>query len=524
MKNKKNMDRRDALKGAAATLCAAGLPWNSAQAQLNSVAVPSRSATGSALIEKENQRQGTRDWQLTRVRVNEGSYRTSLIEGYCSKQSVAAGEELTIHVSTKPARKFLIDIYRMGYYGGTGGRHIKQIGPLQGSMQPTPEMTPAPARLRECEWETSTTFKIPDDWVSGVYLGKLTTISESESEPYWQSYVIFIVRDNRPADVLFQCSDNTWQAYNRWPVNESLYTHPNGAHAPGVAVSFDRPYGKYNQIFDAPLSIGSGEFLLWEFPLCFWLEQHGYDVTYGSNCDTVDADFVSRCKTFISVGHDEYWDARQYEAVDQAIESGVSVLWLCGNSVFVVSPFSASSQGHAKRIITRTGAFGPMREDELESYSQLFAGLQGTAPDERKIMGVRSVVPFNGGGDWTCSNPEHWVFAGTGMKKGEHIPGLVGWEHHGEPDPDREGLEVLAEGKIWSGGVREGDYAAVIFPGPQGNIVFNASTIFWSEGLSCPPGHIPPWSHWSRPHGPDERVQQITLNLLQRSLAERKPS
>ncbi len=51
---------------------------------------------------------------------------------------------------------------------------------------------------------------------------------ERDAEPYWQSYVVFIVRDDRPADILFQCSDNTWQAYNRWPNNYSVYTHPEG--------------------------------------------------------------------------------------------------------------------------------------------------------------------------------------------------------------------------------------------------------------------------------------------------------
>ena len=142
------------------------------------------------------------------------------------------------------------------------------IGPLRGSTQNVPEMTPAPARLRQCQWVPSVELKIPADWLSGVYLGKLTTIPDARSDPYWQSYVVFIVRDDRPADILFQCSDNTWQAYNRWPVNESLYTHPDGAHAPDVAVSFDRPYGMYTQIFDAALSVGSGEFLLWEYPLC----------------------------------------------------------------------------------------------------------------------------------------------------------------------------------------------------------------------------------------------------------------
>src|SRR6185503_19781534 len=105
--------------------------------------------------------------------------------------------------------------------------------------------------------------------VSGVYLGKLTAERDG-----WQSYVIFIVKDERKADLIFQCSDNTWQAYNRWPDGYSLYTDPRAAHAPDVSVSFDRPYGKYCQIFDAPQSIGSGEFLLCEFPLVYWLEQH----------------------------------------------------------------------------------------------------------------------------------------------------------------------------------------------------------------------------------------------------------
>jgi hypothetical protein len=503
--------RRDVLKGTAAV---------SLSALASSLAAANQPARAAArdLIRRENEKPGATDWQLTRVRINKGSYRTSLIEGYCSHQSISAGETLSVFVSTDPARRFTLDVYRMGYYGGTGARLMTKFGPRDGTTQPEPTLGPDPARLRECRWEPSVEFAIPEDWPSGVYLGKLTTIPESKSEPYWQSYVIFIVRDNRPADILFQCSDNTWQAYNRWPVNESLYTHPDGAHAPGVAVSFDRPYGKYVQIFDAALSVGSGEFLLWEFPLCYWLEQHGYDVTYGSNRDTIDPGFLTRCRTFLSVGHDEYWDLRQYHAVESAIEAGVNVLWLCGNSVFIVSPFSPSTAGVPGRIITRAGCYGPLRDDEIESYARLFAGLTDRGPDERNIIGARSVVPFNGGGDWTCIKPEHWVFAETGLRNGESIPGLVGWEHHGEPDPNRDGLEVLAEGSVWAGGTREGRYAATIFPGPKGNFVFNAATIFWAQGLSTPPGHILPWSHWSRPHGPDPRVQTITRNLLNRAV------
>ena len=280
--------RRDAIKSAAAVSLGSVAALHGTNAAANDVQ-PDRT-----VIPRENERPGTTDWQLTRVRINEGAYRTSLIEGYCSHQSIPAGRTLSIFVSTRPARRFTIDIYRMGYYDGRGGRHMTTLGPLPGKPQPVPPMSPPPARLRECRWEAAASLPIPHDWPSGVYLGKLTTIPESRSEPYWQSYVIFIVKDDRPADVIFQCSDNTWQAYNRWPVNESLYTHPAGAHAPGVQVSFDRPYGKYVQIFDPPLSIGSGEFLLWEFPLCYWLEQHGYDVTYVSNSDLVEPAAAAR--------------------------------------------------------------------------------------------------------------------------------------------------------------------------------------------------------------------------------------
>ncbi|MEZ6147565.1 MAG: DUF6605 domain-containing protein [Planctomycetaceae bacterium] len=80
-----------------------------------------------------------------------------------------------------------------------------------------------------------------------------------------------------------------------------------------------------------PVNRFGAEFLLWEFPLCHWLEQHGYDVTYSCNCDTVNADFLTRCRSLISVGHDEYWDVRQYHAAESAIDAGVNFLWLSGN-------------------------------------------------------------------------------------------------------------------------------------------------------------------------------------------------
>jgi hypothetical protein len=151
-----------------------------------------------------------------------------LIEGYCSRQSVKAGENARhLRQHETGQTRFKIEIFRTGYYGGKGARLMTDARPLrwQGA-----------ARARDGR---QTTARMP--------VGSLHLAHDSErlgercvsrtadhcsrlpkDEPYWQSYIVFIVKDDRPADILFQCSDNTWQAYNRWPDNYSLYTDPKG--------------------------------------------------------------------------------------------------------------------------------------------------------------------------------------------------------------------------------------------------------------------------------------------------------
>ena len=149
------------------------------------------------------------------------------IEGYCSHASIKAGETLNVFVSTSPASSFNVDIYRMGYYGGKGGRKMMSIGPLKHIRNL--HQDDGEKNLRDCKWTKTFDIKIPKDWVSGVYVGKMTaTVSGM------QSYIIFIVKDERKTDFLFQCSDFTWQEYNRWPDWRSGYDwhYENGEHNP----------------------------------------------------------------------------------------------------------------------------------------------------------------------------------------------------------------------------------------------------------------------------------------------------
>ncbi len=475
---------------------------------------------GTHPIREENARPGATDWQLTRVRLDErAGFRASDIEGYCSRQSVAAGETLDVFVSTRREGEFTLEIFRTGYYGGRGARLMKTIGPLPSRPQPTPESTRGDRHLHECRWEPSVSLTIPGDWISGVYLGRLTTPDQT-GHGYWQSFVVFVVRDDRPADICLQVSDNTWQAYNRWPNDFSVYTHPKGNQGPWADVSFDRPYARYAQIYEHPNSIGSGEWLCFEFPFAYWLEEQGYDVTYCSNADMIDPGYArpDRFKAFLSNGHDEYWDIRQYENAVALRDTGTNLMFFSGNSVCWVTPLSPSTDGREHRIMFRGGPYGgEYRYAEARERDE--GPFPHRGPDEGYLMGARNVDPVNGGGDWVCEKPEHWMFEGTGMKKGDAIPGLIGWEYHGDPPADIPGLEIVGAGTALQGGVNPQQWAATIYPGPKGNFVFNASTIFWCQGLSSPPGHMLPWSHWSRPHGPDERVQRITRNLLDRAIA-----
>ena len=48
-----------------------------------------------------------------------------------------------------------------------------------------------------------------------------------------------------------------------------------------------------------------------------WLESQGYDVTYVSNLDMHhDGTILRQHKTFLSVGHDEYWSLEMRNGVE----------------------------------------------------------------------------------------------------------------------------------------------------------------------------------------------------------------
>src|SRR5207245_5874666 len=108
-------------------------------------------------------------------------------------------------------------------------------------------------RSTACPWEPSYTLNTSKPtrgstaWTSGIYLALLTNTAN------YQNWIVFAIRDDaRIADLIFQQSVTTYQAYNNYPADgatgKSLYD--GGSYGPvtalgtqrAVKVSFDRPY------------------------------------------------------------------------------------------------------------------------------------------------------------------------------------------------------------------------------------------------------------------------------------------
>ena len=275
------------------------------------ISVKAATLVADNVVQIENAKAGTTAWQLTHPSFNRE------IEGYASLTSVNRGQQISFFVNTSEAT-YTLEIFRAGWYGGLGGRRLTNPVTLPGVAQVIPQPD-ATTELIECDWTNPYVLTIPSTpsdpsdpgyWASGVYFAKLTAGTSGR-----QSYIIFVVRDDaRASDYFFQCSVTTYQAYNIWG-GRDLYSSPQGRK-----VSFDRPYTS---------GYGLGQFTLYEFSLLRFLEREGYDVTYCTDVDTHESgSSLLSHRSFLSVGHDEYWSWQMRTNVEAARDQGVSLAFL----------------------------------------------------------------------------------------------------------------------------------------------------------------------------------------------------
>jgi hypothetical protein len=524
-------------------------------------------------IQSENALTGTEDWKLTNPAkvvdpgtevppvppVPHGWPRNDAdnypeIEGFADQTSVNVSGTIDFYVDVRDDPNntdpnFMLEIYRMGWYGGLGGRtmtwnHNGQpatYARLHGARQPVPQM--GEAGVIDClgqtpssrNWVSTYSLVVPSDWVSGVYLAKLTTLTTGK-----QSYIIFIVReDSRSSDFLFQCSVTTYQAYNPWGGN-SFYSYPCDeiippcteppCCTPASAVSFNRPYaGMPFEPFG--YGLGAGEFfvqinrgwLAWEYNMARWLERQGYDVTYSTSIDTHRPWPASkRIKTFLSVGHDEYWSPEMRSNVSAARGVGVNLAFFSANSCWNRILFDSAAR--------QFGYIGPWRGSHLNNSTDY--------PAEIELIGVEFV--YNSvTSDMKLRNPlevplgRRWFFdhiQGLNIEANRILTGLLGYELDGDwEDPipcngitgahPRADTVILADSTFPADpqftacpSSRTGHSYMTIYTAPSAAQVFATGSMDWNWGLDNF-GFMdgPPLYFSSRLNA---TAQQMTHNLL----------
>ena len=514
---------------------------------------------GENRIQTENAITGTTNWMLFNPVTSGPSHgwptnnadTTPEIQGFASATSANVGDTIDLYVdvratNTPSATNFTLEIFRLGWYGGRGGRQMtwndsgaKTNVMLASHKQPVPKINSTNG-LIDCLsgwttngentnliWSRSYTLTIPTNWVSGVYVARLTTGTNVTPQTTGkQSYIIFIVReDARTSDLLYQASVTTWQAYNPWG-GSSTYPYPSHARCNddpilgttdrhGGTVSFNRPYAAptcRSELGRLAYGSGTGEFLTmindfanpaWEYNMVRWLERQGYDVTYTTSVDTHRTSPVNKgIKTFLSVGHDEYWSAPQRANVEAARDRGVNLAFFSANTCYWRIHFENNERAFSvDKTLSGSDYYDRWRDAVVNNPESSLIGEEffyQNGPTGGNIRMPASLPSGSGLGG------HHWAYDYSGLTNGQVLPELLGYEVDGCWDTNgcicfhTPSLNIpcpgsntvrLADSPIYCGqtiacsGVTNGHSYVTLYTACNGAQVFATGSIQWSWGL-----------------------------------------
>jgi len=428
------------------------------------------------------------------------------IAGYTGRVSYAPGDALTLHVSTS-APTFSAEITRHALQPQV----VWSRSDLAGGEHPVP----SDASSMGCRWPAAVTVPLPADWRSGYYR-VLLRAGEAESSCF---FVLRAAEPGASTRVLLQLSTNTYNAYNNFG-GFSLYAYNGLGGNQGHRVSFQRPPGS--------------QFDTWERPFVDWAERAGIALDFAANSDLeFHPDLVKAYRLVLSVGHDEYWSKPMRDTLEAFIGGGGNVAFFSGNTCcwqvrsedggaaltcwkqnYHSDPVYGARAGYETLSSLWSHALIKRPENELTGVGFLWGGYHKS---HGQLM--------DGSGAFTVHRPDHWIYEGTGLKRGDSFGGkdtIVGYECDGCELDWREGLpfpthrdgtprsfEILASAPAqwhpddcqwydhWENG-RKGN--AVLGVYTRGGTVFTCGSTDWSHGLA----------------GGDPAVDRITRNIIAR--------
>jgi hypothetical protein len=424
------------------------------------------------------------------------AYTATGIAGYSSEISVLPGETVHLHVRTSAGQRYRVEIYRLGWYGGSGARLLACLPSCGGDegSQPYGRMD----GVFRADWPVTDAFTVPETAPTGYYYALLRVTSPGDDHDA-RGWVVFIVREppSHHSQILVQVPVNTWQAYNPWG-GKSLYPFNSTDMIHAVRVSFDRPLAYTAQgPFDA------------EYNLVRFLERNGYDVSYQTDVDTDEhPESLLQHRLVIVAGHDEYWTKTMRDAFDAARDAGTNLAFTGSNAAY----WQIRYESDHRTIVGYKDYPDPEPDPALKTT--LFRQLVPPRP-ECELMGVMflRLRPHESGPvDYTVTDDaatDPW-FAGTGLAPGDKILDVVGNEWDSLPDvpPPTECAKPGLTGLFrYAGSPADAD--AVRYTAPSGARVFAGG----AQQLSWPLDTFN-LGRFGRVLPPDPRLQQFIRNVF----------
>jgi hypothetical protein len=439
----------------------------------------------SGWLVAENNLPGDPGWRRSAVPDGE-------VTGYLGEVSAACGDTVDLHLSGYVGHAN-VTAYRMGWYGGAGGRKVWSAHHVPVSATPA-HNSGAPTYTVEADWPTALRIPITPDWTPGFYLvvARAHPGDDGDAMP-------LVVRDDSDGNgkpgsgsspLLFQASVLTYQAYNTYG-RYSLYGGPHDLSAArsdrARVASFDRPYAGSG--YSAPF--------MYDIPLISMIERLDIDTDYTTDIDVDQRPSqVAAHKALIVGGHSEYWTRRMYDAAIYARDHGTNIAFFGANEIYWHARLEPSPSGPDRRMAVYRSA----QEDPLAAKDPSQATVQwSSAPldlPEARLVGAAYGELGATGGAFRVLQPASWVFAGARVVQDQTLPGSLGGEYDtvrpGSPftPPD---ISVLAAAPIVFGG--EPTMATVSYYSvPSGAGVFAAGMTYWpcEADAECAGKAVPP--------------------------------
>ncbi len=463
----------------------------------------------SPQIIAENLRPGTTAW---RIPANDNP---NVIQGFANTTYASSGQGVKFYVSSHSVR-YRIVAYRMGWYQGLGARQIWSSPREVGRVQPMCPVAHSTNMVSCTNWKRSLTVTVTPQFVPGDYLFKLI------AGPRAASYVPLTIWDPQSTATYVVMNrsfvEQGWNAYGGYSfyqgvgpciLDSNTYPPCNRARV----VSFDRPYNT---------GFGASDFIANEYPLVQLMEREGLNVTYITDVTLSEhPQLLQSHRVLLSLDHDETWTYSERAAVARAVAGGMNVVY-----------FGAAAM--VRHVRLQPSPFGPDSE-EVDYRNALEDPLNGVASPLQVTGNTWDSPPTNwspipqigvqysgyltpgASAAMVIYAPSSWVFAGTGLRKGTTLPGVIAsdFDHVISSTLTPSNLEVLAHspipinsatvsGSTW-GGVSYSDMVYFTNPRSGAGVIDTGNNVWIGDLHACPA---------SNRHCPSPVLVAITNNIL----------